>query len=283
MGELKSIDTRLLDFPVDYVYRTVTDFASYSKWWPHEIKFDIEHLNPAVVGTTINVQNGSFVRWKSKITSFKVNKLLAIDYVDGAWLGKTQYRFEEKDGMTKLSLEIDLEINRLWLKFFSIFLNYIRIHSKQIQHVFNNLEKYLAEHEGSYIHAIRLSHIDHIVLTVKNIEETCSFYHKVLGMEIVTFGDGRKGLKFGNQKINLHESGGALEPKAANPSPGSADLCIISHTSINQVVLELKQKNIEIIEGPAERSGTNGKIISVYVRDPDGNLIEISNPIPGKF
>ena len=104
MGELKSIDTRLLDFPVDYVYRTVTDFASYSKWWPHEIKFDIEHLNPAVVGTTINVQNGSLVRWKSKITSFKVNKLLAIDYVDGAWLGKTQYRFEEKNGMTELSL-----------------------------------------------------------------------------------------------------------------------------------------------------------------------------------
>ena len=282
MGELKSIDTRLLDFPVDYVYRTVTDFASYSKWWPHEIKFDIEHLNPAVVGTTINVQNGSFVRWKSKISSFKVNKLLAIDYVDGAWLGKTQYRFIEKDGSTELTLEIDLEINRLWLKFASLFLNFSHIHSRQIHRVFDNLEKYLAEHEGSYVHAIRLSHFDHIVLAVKNIEETCSFYHKVLGMEIVTPGDGRKSLRFGNQRINLHETGGALEPKAANPIPGSADLCIISHTSINQVVLELKQKNIEIVEGPVERIGANGKLISVYIHDPDGNLIEIANAILDK-
>src|SRR5512145_3534284 len=109
MGELKSIDKRQLDFPVDYVYRTVTDFASYSKWWPREIKFDIEHLNPAVVGTTISVQNGPFVKWKSKITSFKVNKLLAIDYVEGAWLGKTLWSFEEKEGSTELTFELDIE------------------------------------------------------------------------------------------------------------------------------------------------------------------------------
>jgi catechol 2,3-dioxygenase-like lactoylglutathione lyase family enzyme len=277
LGELKATDTRLLDFPVDYVYRTVTDFASYSKWWPHEIRFDIEHLNPAVVGTTINIQNGSFVRWKSKITSFRVNRLLAIDYVDGAWLGKTQYRFAEKDGKTELTLEIDLDVNRFWLKFFSVFLNYSRIHSRQIRHVFNNLEKYLAEHEGSYIHAIRLSHIDHIVLTVKNIEESCLFYHKALGMEIINLGDSGKALRFGNQKITLYEAGKEFRPNASNPAPGSVNVCFISHTSINQVVLELKQKNIEIVEGPVEKTGTHGKLMSVYIRDPDGNLIEISN------
>jgi ribosome-associated toxin RatA of RatAB toxin-antitoxin module len=256
MGELKSIDTRLLDFPVDYVYRTVTDFASYSKWWPHEIKFDIEHLNPNVVGTTINVQNGPFVRWKSKITSFKVNKLLAIDYVEGAWLGKTQYRFDDKEGMTELTLEIDLEINRLWLKFVSLFLSFTHIHSKQIHHVFNNLEKYLAEHEGSYIHVIRLSHIDHIVLTVS--------------VEVVTFGGGRKALKFGSQKINLHEKSGDFHPKAQTPTFGSSDICLIAHNSINQVVLELRQKNIEIVEGPVERTGAGGKSEQVGLPGGEG-------------
>lgn len=277
MGELKSIDTKLFDFPIDYVYRTVTDFASYSKWWPHEIKFDIEHLNPAVVGTTINIQNGPFVKWKSKITSFKVNKLLAIDYVEGAWTGKTQYRFEEKDGMTQLTLEIDLDVNRIWLKFISLFLNFSHVHSRQIHRVFNNLEKYLGKYEGSYIHAIRLSHIDHIVLTVRSVEDACRFYHNILGVEVVTFGDGRKALKFGNQKINLHELTGDYYPKAHAPTFGSADICIIAHNSINQVVLELKQKSVEIIEGPVEKAGANGKMISVYIRDPDGNLIEISN------
>jgi len=277
MGSLTSKDSHFFDFPVDYVYRTLTDFASYSKWWPHEIKFDIEHLNPEVVGTTINVQNGPFVKWKSRISAFKTNKLLAVDYVDGAWIGKTRYRFEEKDGQTELSLELDLDINRAWLKFISIFLNFSKIHSKQIRHVFNNLDKYLAENESSFIQSIRISHLDHLALTVKDIEHTCQFYHRVLGIEIITYGEGRKALKFGNQKINLHKAANEYEPKAKNPEPGSADICLISYTNINLVITQLKQKNIEIAGGPVENSGANGKLVSVYIYDPDGNLIEISN------
>ena len=277
MGSLTAKDSRFFDFPVDYVYRTLTDFSSYSKWWPHEIKFDIEHLNPEVVGTTISVQNGPFVKWKSRISAFKTNKLLAVDYVDGAWIGKTRYRFEEKEGQTELTLEIDLDVNRAWLKFISIFLNFSKIHSKQIQHVFRNLEKYLAENESSFIQSVRISHIDHLVLTVKDIEHTCQFYHRVLGVEIISYGEGRKALKFGNQKFNLHQAGNEFNPIAKNPVPGSADICLISYTNINRVITELKQKNIEIAAGPVERTGANGKLISVYIYDPDGNLIEISN------
>jgi catechol 2,3-dioxygenase-like lactoylglutathione lyase family enzyme len=171
-------------------------------------------------------------------------------------------------------------MNRFWLKAVSLILNFSHYHSRQLHRVFDNLERYLAEHKGSYIHAIRLSHIDHIVLTVKNIEETCHFYHNILGVEVVTFDQGRKALKFGNQKINLHELSGDFHPKALAPAYGSGDICLISHNSINQVTLELKQKNVEIIEGPVERMGANGKMLSVYIRDPDGNLIEISNYLP---
>jgi len=277
MGKLKSKDTRLLKFSIDYVYKTLTDFASYSRWWPHAIKFDIEHLNPSIIGTTINIQNGPFIKWKSKITGFKTNKLLAIDYIDGAWLGKTYYRFEEKDDGTELSLEIDLDVNRMWLKVLSLPINFEAIHTRQVKHVFNNLEKYLHENESEYMQNIRVSHIDHIVLTVRNIEETLKFYNSVLGMEIITFGDGRKALKFGIHKINLYDSGNKLTPKATSPVPGSADICFISHVPISRVVQELKNKNVEIIEGPVEKTGAAGKIISVYFRDPDGNLIELSN------
>jgi catechol 2,3-dioxygenase-like lactoylglutathione lyase family enzyme len=278
MGTLKSTDNHFFDFPVDYVYRTVTDFMSYSKWWPNEINFDVEHLNPAVIGTTINVQNGP-VKWKSRITAFRTNKLLAIDYIDGAWKGKTYWRFEERDGGTHLTMEIDLEVNRLWLKVLSLALNFSRYHSKQVRVIFSNLEKYLEKNKGSYIQKISLSHIDHVVLTVRDIEETCRFYHSILGVEVITFGEGRKALKFGSQKINLHELGGKYSPRAAAPTYGSTDICIISHTGIDQVIRELKQKNVEIIEGPSERTGANGKMISVYINDPDGNLIEISNPV----
>jgi len=277
MGKLKAKDTRLLKFPVDYVYRTLTDFASYSKWWPHAIKFDIEHLNPAIVGTTMNIQNGPFIKWKSKITAFKTNRLLAIDYVDGAWLGKTYYRFGEKEEGTELTLEIDLSVNRLWLKALSLPMNFSAIHSRQVKHIFNNLEKYLHENEKKFQQNIRVSHIDHIVLTVKNIEDSLKFYHNTLGMEIVTFGEGRKALKFGSQKINLHEAGGKSKPNALKPVPGSSDICFISHVPMNRITRELKNKNVEIIEGPLEKNGSAGKLISVYFRDPDGNLIELSN------
>ena len=277
MGELKAKDTRLLKFPIDYVYRTLTDFASYSKWWPHAIKFDIEHLNPAIIGTTINIQNGPFVKWKSKISGFKTNKLLAIDYVEGAWLGKTYYRFEEKDEGTELSLEIDLDVNNVWLKVLSLPMNFAAIHSRQVKHIFNNLEKYLQENGNEMLQSIRISHIDHFVLTVKNIEASLKFYSSVLGMEVITFGEGRKALKFGNHKINLHDSEAGFAPKASSPLPGSADICFITHTPLNRVIGVLQNKNVEIKEGPVEKYGATGKIISVYFYDPDGNLIELSN------
>ena len=140
-----------------------------------------------------------------------------------------------------------------------------------------NLGKYLRENEHEYMNAIRLSHLDHIVLTVSDIEKTCTFYHNNFGMEIISFGDGRKALKFGDQKINLHQMGMDFHPTAANPTPGAGDMCLISLTDINIVASELKDKGIEIIEGPVEKAGTHGTIRSVYVRDPDGNLIEISN------
>jgi catechol 2,3-dioxygenase-like lactoylglutathione lyase family enzyme len=116
-----------------------------------------------------------------------------------------------------------------------------------------------------------------LVLTVKNIEKTCEFYSTVLGMEIISFGEDRKALKFGNQKINLHEAGKELGPKAGNPTPGSADLCFISENEIKEVIKEIKAHGLQIIEGPVERTGTLGKIKSIYIRDPDNNLIEISN------
>jgi uncharacterized protein YndB with AHSA1/START domain len=144
MSELTAKDSRQLSFPVDYVFRTVTDIASYHKWWPREISFELEYLDPGVIGTTIDIHNGIFVRRQAKITGFKNNKLLAIDYIEGSWIGKTVWQFEEKAGGTELSLEIDLSINRQWLKVVSKFMSFRKFHSKQIQKVFNNLEKYLA-------------------------------------------------------------------------------------------------------------------------------------------
>lgn len=119
--------------------------------------------------------------------------------------------------------------------------------------------------------------IDHIVLTVKNIETTCAFYTQVLGMEVTTFGAGRKSLAFGVQKINLHEYGNEFEPKAKTPTPGSADLCFVTAVPIAQVIEHLQANDIETLEGPVQRTGAVGSITSVYFRDPDANLIEVSN------
>src|SRR4051812_13753785 len=124
---------------------------------------------------------------------------------------------------------------------------------------------------------MRINRLDHLVLTVANIETTCDFYHRVLGMEVVTFGQGRKALSFGNQKINLHQQGHEFEPKAQTPTPGSADLCFIADIPIDEWVAHLNQCGVEIIEGPVERTGATGKIVSLYFRDPDLNLIEVSN------
>ncbi len=124
---------------------------------------------------------------------------------------------------------------------------------------------------------IKISQLDHLVLTVKNIEITCEFYSRILGMEIVSFGDNRKALRFGNQKFNLHEVGKEFEPKAHKPCAGAIDLCLISNTPLNDVISHLKHYNILIEEGPIERTGATGKLLSVYIRDPDKNLIEIAN------
>jgi catechol 2,3-dioxygenase-like lactoylglutathione lyase family enzyme len=124
---------------------------------------------------------------------------------------------------------------------------------------------------------MRINNLDHLVLTVKNITRTCEFYSNILGMEEITFKETRKALKFGNQKINLHEYGNEFEPKAKSPTPGSADLCFITETPLFEFIEHCKSNKIEIIEGPLQRTGAVGAIYSVYVRDPDGNLIEISN------
>lgn len=124
---------------------------------------------------------------------------------------------------------------------------------------------------------MKISHLDHLVLTVADIENTCNFYQTVLGFEVITFKGDRKALKFGHQKINLHQLGKEFEPKALQPTPGSADLCFISDTPISEVVGHLNQLNIQIEEGPVERTGAMHPILSVYIRDPDQNLLEISN------
>ncbi len=124
---------------------------------------------------------------------------------------------------------------------------------------------------------MKINRLDHLVLTVKNISTTCEFYSKVLGMEIITFGEGRVALHFGNQKINLHQFGNEFDPKAISPTPGSADLCFITNTPIDEVVIHLEKMGVPIVEGPVSRTGAVGGITSIYIRDPDQNLIEISN------
>ncbi|MFS8097370.1 VOC family protein [Lentzea alba] len=124
---------------------------------------------------------------------------------------------------------------------------------------------------------MRIDRLDHLVLTVADLTKTIGFYAGVLGMEEVTFGDGRKALKFGTGKMNLHEAGHEFEPKARQAVPGSADLCFITEDKLDDVIATLHEHGIAIIEGPVDRTGATGTIRSVYVRDPDGNLVEISN------
>ncbi len=124
---------------------------------------------------------------------------------------------------------------------------------------------------------VRIDHLDHLVLTVADIARSCDWYREVLGFEPVRFGAGRTALAFGCQKINLHEAGREFEPKAARPTPGSADLCFIAATPLDEVIAHLADLGVVIEEGPVARTGATGPLRSVYVRDPDANLIEISN------
>ncbi len=119
--------------------------------------------------------------------------------------------------------------------------------------------------------------IDHIVFTVADIEKTTRFYTDALGMKEETFGQGRKALTFGTQKINLHQKGHEFEPKANHPTCGAMDLCLISEQPLENIMAWLTQCKVMITEGPIERTGAMGKIRSIYFRDPDQNLIEISN------
>lgn len=120
-------------------------------------------------------------------------------------------------------------------------------------------------------------HLDHLVLTVASIEETCRFYEKVLGMVRETFAADRVALIFGNQKINLHEVGREFEPKARLATAGSADLCFIVQ-NLAETQARMAKNGIEIIEGPVARTGATGPISSIYIRDPDGNLLELAEP-----
>ncbi|MFI4919991.1 MAG: VOC family protein [Legionellales bacterium] len=124
---------------------------------------------------------------------------------------------------------------------------------------------------------MKIDRLDHLVLTVQNIEKTIEFYINALGMESVSFGVNRRALTFGRQKINLHPADAPLKPHAAQPTRGSADLCFITETPIENVIHHLVNQNISIEEGPVARTGATGSITSIYCRDPDGNLIEISN------
>ncbi len=124
---------------------------------------------------------------------------------------------------------------------------------------------------------MKITAIDHIVLTVKNIAETVKFYESVLGMETELFGDGRVALKFGAQKINLHQYGQEFEPKANSPFPGSEDLCFITEKALDIAMEHVQQCGITVIEGPVQRTGATATLISFYFRDPDGNLIEVAN------
>jgi catechol 2,3-dioxygenase-like lactoylglutathione lyase family enzyme len=123
---------------------------------------------------------------------------------------------------------------------------------------------------------VRIDRLDHLVLTVADIDATADFYTRVLGMEAVTFGAGRTALAFGRSKINLHRAGHEFEPKAHRPTPGSADLCLIAEGPLEQVIEDLAAYGVPIEEGPVERTGATGPIRSVYFRDPDQNLIEVS-------
>lgn len=124
---------------------------------------------------------------------------------------------------------------------------------------------------------ISVDRIDHLVLTVFDIDRTLDFYRRVLGMEPITFAGGRRGLAFGRQKLNLHQAGREFEPKALKPTPGSIDLCFITETALGEVIAHLKSCGVAIAQGPVQKTGALGPMMSVYFRDPDGNLVEVSN------
>ena len=127
---------------------------------------------------------------------------------------------------------------------------------------------------------IQIDHIDHVVLTVKDVNKTIEFYTKILGFQLYTYGDDeRKALIFGDYKLNIHSMDQQYEPKAKYPTSGALDICLISKTPLKEIIAYLRDKNIPIESGPRRRIGATKLILSVYIRDPDGNLLEIANEV----
>jgi catechol 2,3-dioxygenase-like lactoylglutathione lyase family enzyme len=124
---------------------------------------------------------------------------------------------------------------------------------------------------------IAIDSLDHLVLTVRDPAATVRFYAGVLGMREETFGEGRLALHFGDQKLNVHTAGAEVTPNAATATPGSADLCFVTRTPVEGVLRVLEEHGVEVEQGPVERVGATGSLLSVYVRDPDGNLVELAN------
>ncbi len=126
---------------------------------------------------------------------------------------------------------------------------------------------------------MQVDRLDHLVLTVADARRTCAFYTRVLGTRVVASGRGRTALAFGRHKINLHAQGREIEPKVAHPLPGSADLCFITSVPLPHVIAHLDACGVDVLLGPVRRAGATGPILSVYIRDPDGNLLEIANEL----
>jgi catechol 2,3-dioxygenase-like lactoylglutathione lyase family enzyme len=126
---------------------------------------------------------------------------------------------------------------------------------------------------------IRIKNLDHLVITASDLQATIDFYTKVLGMEHVAFGDNLHAVHFGDQKFNIHDASTEVSPKAKNIVPGSADFCLISETPVSQVIQHLQDCGVTVEQGPVTRSGAAGTLESVYFRDPDCNLVEVSNVI----
>ena len=124
---------------------------------------------------------------------------------------------------------------------------------------------------------MKVQRIDHVVLTVADVERTLTFYERVLGMTPVSFGEGRRALAFGDQKLNLHQAGREFEPKAKRPTPGAIDLCLVTDVPLDEVAAHLRSESVVIEHGPVDKIGARGPLRSLYFRDPDGNLIEVSN------
>jgi len=126
---------------------------------------------------------------------------------------------------------------------------------------------------------MRIDRIDHIVLTVADVAATYKFYESVLGMTVLTFADGRTALGFGDQKINLHQRGHEFEPKAQAPTPGSGDFCLTTGEPLADVIAQLERHGVAVEQGPVARTGARAGLRSIYFRDPDGNLVEVSNEV----